>query len=213
MDPKRDLADLANRNSVIRAHMAAQGPIYLAEFSKQQVHLDRSWKRRIYTPDELMKSGDSTPAQAMRRVADEYKNLLSERRMSPAGTGAYEAIRNAFEHGNNERGDLRFLVAERWNDTTVELVVEDSGAGGIRHEMFPFISEVQKKRQAAKGFYEFAGEVNPPDHVGVGTKVMMVGFDEVRYFAGGQLGGLLVHMKKQLPPQEQYRGWQSRKKH
>jgi anti-sigma regulatory factor (Ser/Thr protein kinase) len=121
----------------------------------------------------------------------------AEKRGFPAGieAGLYEALLNAYQHGNNADAAKPLGLATRMRERDLDVVVMD--AGGRIDPRFAAYVLLHRSREPVKipDFYTFSGREQKGTHHGVGTRLMHVYFDKVSYYRSS-LGGLAVHLLK-----------------
>ncbi len=110
----------------------------------------------------------------------------------------YEALLNAFQHGNMRDTLKPIRFHYKVSDSEVELLVEDEG-GIINPNFIPFVLRHHNSRCMEKptDFYTFCGIRKPETNNGTGTFFIHKDTDEVTYHKS-QRNGLIVRMVKNL---------------
>jgi hypothetical protein len=111
----------------------------------------------------------------------------------------YEAILNAYEHGNLRNRDKKVVVGF---SPKAEYAVLDEG-GSIHADLVSYVLAL-RERQNVNPFYDFSSKQKAGRNLGLGTKLMHEYFD-IQYYPA-QTGGLAVVLnpKPDIIPQ-QYR--------
>lgn len=114
----------------------------------------------------------------------------------------FEAIKNAYEHGNKESPEKLILLAESIDEKNVEFLVGDIG-GRIDANLIPYLLLFRQGKHKEfytdiEDFYSFKGDMFAPSgHSGAGTKVIHTGFENVKYFKN-QFSGLTLYLSKKF---------------
>jgi anti-sigma regulatory factor (Ser/Thr protein kinase) len=109
-------------------------------------------------------------------------------------SGVYEAVRNAFQHGNKKDPSKKVIISYKSTDDAFEVVVADEG-GSINGNFAPFVLFHRNGLpDKPNSFYKFAPEVERlEENSGIGTYIIHSVSDEVNYFIN-ENGGLSVQM-------------------
>ncbi len=114
-------------------------------------------------------------------------------------TGLYEALLNAYQHGNKFDDDKKLILGSNYNEDKLEFIVGDSGK--ILHKnFFRFILKHRERTDNGSSFinwYKFSGELRSNINNGTGTSFMHAYFDNIKYFNSLDTKGLGVYLAKQ----------------
>ncbi len=114
----------------------------------------------------------------------------------PSGiyTALYEAILNAYQHGNEENPSKKIEFYYHIDKDSANFLVVDEG-GRIDKNFINYISEQKKKnaKQSFLDFYEFAGKKKPSSNNGTGLSFMHAYASEISYHKS-EKNGLAVRM-------------------
>lgn len=147
-----------------------------------------------YRKKELrIKRGESEEVISL--ISSEIKRIRKHGYPENINTPIYEAILNAYQHGNKRDPKKGVTFAYRIGPRSLDVLVEDEG-GVIDAIFIPFIlkhREADVKKHFIN-FYEFSGREKPQTNNGTGTSFMHAYMDGVRYYLGEK--GLVVHMVK-----------------
>jgi len=108
-------------------------------------------------------------------------------------TALIEAVRNAYQHGNNKDPKKKVTLHYSDNGLLFETVVSDEG-GVLRADFVPYI--IFHRFSSLKrpyDFYQFSGVPQLPENSGMGTYIIHGQCDEVHYLTNDK-GGLSVKM-------------------
>ena len=181
-----DLFNLENPDSIVRK-IIDKGEINLAEIAQRKVSIPIG-----YEVKELnIKTGDSKEINSL--INGEIKKFKESGYPENIYTPLYEAILNAYQHGNKRNPDKKVIFAYKINDLSLDILIEDEG-GVIDSVFIPFILKHREKDVKRKflDFYEFADREKPTTNNGTGTSFIHAYMDEVNYYLGER--GLIVHM-------------------
>ena len=111
-------------------------------------------------------------------------------------TGIYEAVLNAYQHGNNKDPNKPVTIAFKLSDTQLDVVVIDKG-GYLDNNFIKFALQHRegKHKEHFLNFYSVFGIPNPPGNNGTGTSFIYTYFDRVEYYKY-EPGGLAVKLTK-----------------
>ncbi len=114
-------------------------------------------------------------------------------------TALYEAVLNAYTHGNNFDDSKSVLVGSNIKGNNLELIIADEGEE-LHPEFTRFILAHRERTSQTSNFinwYSFADtNKKDPNNNGTGTSFMHAYVDNVLYFKSQDLGGLAVYLKK-----------------
>ena len=114
-------------------------------------------------------------------------------------TALYEAVLNAYTHGNNFDDSKKVLVGSNIKGNNLELIVADEGEE-LHPEFTRFILAHRERTSQTSNFinwYAFSdSNRKDPNNNGTGTSFMHAYVDSVLYFKSQDMGGLAVYMQK-----------------
>lgn len=116
-------------------------------------------------------------------------------------TAIFEAVKNAFEHGNSRSPNKSILIGHKFNDKSLELLVCDKGKE--LHKSFLRFILAQRNKKSETNFlkwYEFS-KTKPrenTDNLGLGTSFIHAYMDKIGYFYNSESDGLALYMRKNL---------------
>ena len=185
-----ELLDLKSNLSLVRTFL--DRPINLLDVHSPSVSLPQNFRDLSFYPlsrDHLY--------YASKGVAEELASKGFEKKLSG---GVHEALKNAYEHGNKRDSTKRVTLLSSVDSDLADFIIGDEG-GNIDGNLFSYILAFRESNQKGNhyldlpSFYDFISGTAPEGHSGVGTRVMHLLFDQVRYFKG-PTSGLLVHLHK-----------------
>lgn len=194
MNTYLELMNLDNESSLVRTAFSQN--IFLSKSNVPEVEIPFRFNIQSFFPDgglNLSKLSKSFSELLSREGADEEY-------IKGTVPGVCEAVKNAYEHGNNYDNSKEIFLANSLSKEILEFLVGDEG-GEIKKEFVPYILKFRqgihdKVFTDIPDFYSFKREIYPPSgHSGIGTKIMNICFDKVNYFKSPR-GGLLVHLTK-----------------
>jgi len=111
-------------------------------------------------------------------------------------TALYEAMLNAYQHGNQLDETKPVQVAYKIGDNNAEIGVIDQG-GLISPAFIPFIKRhrLGMHKERFLDWYSFTNQDKPKTNNGTGTSFMHTYVDNVQYFKSAD-GGLVCHLTK-----------------
>ncbi len=184
-----DLFNLEDPNSIVRKIICKDKEINLKEFveTKFVIPLDYIIK------EFKIKKGDSLEINSL--IDDEMKKFRLEGYPENIYTPIYEAILNAYQHGNKRDQNKKVIFAYKLNNANLITLVEDEG-GIIDPLLIPFILKHREMEFNKKSisFYKFSQREKPKENNGTGTSFMHIYMDKINYYLGEH--GLIVHMIK-----------------
>ena len=181
-----DIVSLLDPRSLIRS--VFRGKISLVDYTLPEFSADDSYASLEI---QIRKGEDTLDHQAkIAQICKEGRHTGKQERFH---AGVYEAVRNAYQHGNRKDALKKITLHYRSVEDTFEVVVGDQG-GEINADFIPFILLHRYKQLGQPlNFYQFSGTKQPYENAGVGTFVIHVVSDEVNYFRNSN-GGLSVQM-------------------
>lgn len=115
-------------------------------------------------------------------------------------TALFEAIINAFQHGNDYNSRKGLLFAYYFNANYLEFILCDSG--GIFNIFFPeYLKKLRKTSSLYLNWYGYSNLVPKNRNQGVGTSFIHMYFDDIKYFRsheGNTKGGLFLYLRKKI---------------
>ena|SRR3989338_315957 len=185
-----DLMSLDDLESLARQPFAGPDAINLAEVNMPPMSVSDVYS----TIDISIRTGS---VEEMKKVVDGLgENMGLDLKKLRLYAPLYEALLNAFQHGNKRDSARPIRLHYARMPEQIELLVEDNG-GILNPNFIPF---VLRQRQHIPGqnnvnFYEFCGVEKPDTNLGTGTFFIHAGSDEVTYHKSGN-NGLIIRMVK-----------------
>lgn len=187
-----DLMSLDNPRSLARAPFAKQGKFVLSESDAERLSIPPG-----YTALNL-KINSGKVAEMEKILEDVGTKMNLNLKKTGLYAPIYEALLNAFQHGN--RRDVSKKVALHYKTTKsfVEVMVEDEG-GVLDANFIPFILRHRdpKYLQKPTNFYDFVGIKMPETNHGTGTNFIHFYADQVSYHRS-ESDGLIVRIVKRI---------------
>lgn len=112
-------------------------------------------------------------------------------------TSGYEAILNAYQHGNKKDPSKKIKTGHLITNNEFIFTVEDEG-GVLKSDFLPYILEHRLRTDLEKrfvNFYKFTNTEAPNTNLGTGTSFIHVYPDFVNYYKGSN-SGLVVEIHK-----------------
>ena len=184
-----DLFNLEDPNSIIRKVVGDDELIDISELAQRRVQIPVGYEIKELS----IENGESKEISSL--VEDEIKKLVNEGYPDNIYTPIYEAILNAYQHGNKRDPDKKVRFAYHLGESHLDILIEDEGT--ILNSTFvPFILKHRESDVKSKyiDFYKFARKEKPKANNGTGTSFMHAYMDEINYYLGEH--GLMVHMVK-----------------
>jgi len=127
-----DLFNLEDPNSIIRKIINGEEEIILAEIAQRKVSIPIGYELK-----ELhLKSGNGKEINSL--INEEIKKFKEAGYPENIYTPIYEAILNAYQHGNKRDPNKKIIFAHKIGETSLDIIVEDEG-GVIEGVFVPFI--------------------------------------------------------------------------
>ena len=186
MDLKNELLNLDNRNSVVRG--ACKKIINLADIPIEHLDIPEHFHDNSFYPEN---------ERGLLDVALVMKGLIVENGFDPRLTaGVHEAMRNAYQHGNNKDPKKKIILRSSVNKKNARFIVGDGG-GTIHSDFFPYVLRYRVCDDYLKpvDFYRFSSKEKLAENGGIGLMTMHLVFDEIRFFKDVS-GGLLTYLAK-----------------
>ena len=192
-----DLFEIGDKDSLVRQIIQSKNEIDLTthntEAPLESFYKDYTIESIVIDP-ENHRHDVSTKLKKLREILEINDIELGVQ------TAAYEAVLNAYEHGNKFDHTKEILIGYQLNPNSFKFFVEDSG-GILKPEFASYIMNFRvqnNERIKFKSFYDFSDETpNTEQNQGVGTFFMHQYMDKINYFKGST-GGLIVEMTKNL---------------
>ena len=112
-------------------------------------------------------------------------------------TAVFEALINAFEHGNNYDSSKPLYFAYFFNNKYLEFIICDSG--GVFNIQFPgYVTKVRNNKTKTHNWYEYSGSIQRNENLGVGTMFMHQYMQDIKYFKSAYedtQNGLFLYMR------------------
>lgn len=190
-----DIFDVDLFTSVVRERLRERGNVDLHTVSVPTFRVTDDFtvkKAKISAKDR----------KEARSVIDEFINpLVAEASAAGYGTnfhaGLYEAVLNAFQHGNKRDPEKEVVLAYNISPSSLTIAVMDEG-GVIDEEFMGYVLRFRqgKHKGSVVSFYEFSHKEKPKDNLGTGTYFMHAYFDKVEYHKS-EKGGLVALLVKE----------------
>jgi hypothetical protein len=205
MERDNELMNLKSEYSLVRGVFKGEvnfdGHLDLNNSPAIDVSVPEDFEDMSFVPNKGLK----LPSVIERISKDLLESGADEAYLRKTIPGVGEAIKNAYEHGNNRKRDKKITLARAISEGNLEFVVGDEG-GIIDSTFFPYILVFRECNRGEDSFYrdvddfyKFKKELFAPEgHSGVGTRVMNICFEGVHYYKK-KGGGLLVHLEKPFP--------------
>ena len=137
----------------------------------------RYYEQSDYYPGSMSEAEDIATSVLSCIMGDEYDYALR--------IGLEEALRNAYEHGNNMDSDKRIRVC--WTDKP-SIIVMDQG-NTIRRDYYDYLKHFNHSNDGIP-YYSYIGVDRPRGNYGMGTMLIHKPYNAQYY--RGELGGLAV---------------------
>lgn len=186
MDLRNELLNLDNKNSVIRETF--EKDINLMEIPLEHLVIPEYFCNNSFYPDS---------EKSLLENALIMKKLLAENGFDiKLIAGLHEAIRNAYQHGNNKNPKKKIIFQNFVDKKNAQFFVGDEG-GRIHPDFFPYVLRYRTSKDYSKStdFYNFSSKRKLPENSGIGLMTMHLVFDNVRFFKDIS-GGLLTYLEK-----------------
>lgn len=111
-------------------------------------------------------------------------------------TAIYEAISNAWQHGNRLDSSKNLILAKFATPNSLEVIISDE-AEELPKDFQPFIETVKKSEGGFIDWYNFSDNAIRCEgrNYGTGTSFMHMYSDEVKYFKSKDTRGLALYLK------------------
>lgn len=183
---QKDLLNLDNLDSVVRKLMKRDQPITLTDFNLEPYEISSSYK---IINIELKEEDHEDITNQLKPLSKELKKNGFETALPNA---VFEAVLNAYVHGNKKDPSKKITVAYKISDRKSNIIVQDEG-GEFNPDFFPYILRFRDKMHEGTNisFYDFSKTEKPEKRLGVGTIVMHSYSKNIQYFMSHE-GGLIV---------------------
>ncbi len=187
-----DLMSLDDLESLARQPFAGPDAINLAEVNMPPMSISDNYS----TVDVVIRDGSVSEMKKL--VENLGENMGLDLRQLKLYAPLYEALLNAFQHGNKRDSAKPIKLHYAKMPEYVEMLVEDTG-GILNPNFIPFVLRQRQHLHGQKNvnFYEFCGVEKPDTNFGTGTFFIHAGSDEVTYHKSGN-NGLIIKMVKHL---------------
>lgn len=189
----KDIFDIDNIDSVIRQVLKEKTAIDLREHDIPLYEILPHYKiQEINIPDK--KHYDDTIRKSIKKILKVADKSGFNR--DKLGTSVYEAVRNAYQHGNNYDSNKKIVIAHYITRESLDISIIDEG-GILKPEFVAFALRFKNPELAKKfmSFYEFTKQEQPAENFGLGTYLIHSYVDEVNYFKSAN-NGLVVNLHK-----------------
>jgi len=182
-----DLFNLEDPKSVARKIITLERPIDLRLILERRVKIPEEYEKRELSFD------DGNGLKIFDLIRDDLVKFSKAGYPENLQTPVFEAILNAYQHGNQRDPNKKITFAYDIGDIALNILVEDEG-GFIDPVFVPFILRHRERdvRKKFINFYEFSGREKPKENNGTGTSFMHAYMDEVNYYLGER--GMIVHL-------------------
>jgi anti-sigma regulatory factor (Ser/Thr protein kinase) len=162
-------------------------PIDLRKINIPPYQLGREFSKTVIVPNR--------PNWIKEAIEPIARKLSTHRHPDGLRTGIYEAMLNAYQHGNKEDPAKPIILADHVTSEKARIAIIDHG-GVLDPAMASYILH-QRQSSPVPDFYTFSGKKRPGQNNGTGTKFLHIYFDKVHYFKAPKagLGVLLERMK------------------
>ena len=190
----QDIFDAACIDSLVRKIFRERGELDLQHFSIPTYKI-----RQDYTVVECQ-IDQKTHGKDIRRtiepIIDKAESMGYSHNLF---TAVYEAVLNAYQHGNKMDPNKKVTIAYKIGREKADIVVMDEG-GVLDPEFVPFVLHHREGQHTTRflDFYKFTGREKPEGNNGTGTSFMHTYVDTVSYFKS-PAGGLVVQLTKKAP--------------
>ncbi|MAG39166.1 hypothetical protein CMO90_03705 [Candidatus Woesearchaeota archaeon] len=187
---QKDVLNLDNLESIVRKVVNKEEKITLSDFNLESYTISDNYKKKLIN---LEKGDYSEIRDNIEPIAKEAEN---QGYPPSIFTALYEAVLNAFQHGNKKNVKKQIEIAYKTGSKKFDILVRDEG-GELDSNFIPFILRHREGAFKEKfiDFYEFSGIEKPITNNGTGTSFMHTYVDEVQYLKSTQ-NGLIVRMIK-----------------
>ncbi|MBN2368455.1 ATP-binding protein [Candidatus Woesearchaeota archaeon] len=176
-------------DSLIRQIMDNLGPVKLSEFNIQPYEVPEDYiVKDIKVELSVFERQIRAAIEPVTQKAEDmgYSGNLF--------TALYEAVLNAFQHGNKSDENKKIILAYKITDQSAEFAIMDEG--GIIDPLFiGYILRFRgnKHLNSFVSFYDFGNREKPQSNNGSGTHFIHIYADSVKYYKS-PAGGTVVHL-------------------
>ncbi|MBR9691393.1 hypothetical protein GOV06_01280 [Candidatus Woesearchaeota archaeon] len=191
-----DIFDFENLDSIVRKVFEQEGLVSLSKLNDKKVSIPADYKIKEIN----LETGEPSEMRlAIEPISQEFEKAGYGPQLF---TALYEAVLNAFQHGNKKDSSKLIRVGYKISEEQVDIMVEDQG-GELDPNFIPYILEHREERYKNhfKNFYEFSGKEKPSKNHGTGTMFMHQYTDRVNYYHS-ENDGLIVHMIRKKPEEK-----------
>lgn len=186
-----DLFDTDNLESILNQLVLGKSEIKLSEFLIPTFEVPEDFAKFICHFEK-----DIHGTQIRNAIEPIAKEAEEQGYSDNIFTAIYEAVLNAYQHGNNYDPNKSIRVDYKITNQQLEIAITDQG-GIIKSEFIPFVLRHREGKHKTKflDFYEFTKTKKPVTNNGTGTSFIHTYVDEVSYFKSKE-GGLVVYLLK-----------------
>ena len=199
MKYEKDIFELSKKQELLTWALSEGLCLNLKDSKFPQVGIPENYVCKIMVPRRSQRSIQDKLLRMLDPLAKKYARISGD--YIGFHAGAYEALLNAYQHGNQRDDSKKIVLAHQFRPKGVDVFVQDEG-GNLDPLFGLFV--VQKRLRSgrlAKDFYEFARNFKTrrprEGNQGVGTHIIHAYFDDVYYYRGKN-DGLIVHMRKKI---------------
>ena len=193
----RDIFDINSKTSIVRRNLESCLIYDLNELDVEKYELPEEFRSNSFSFD---KDNYKTAIEnAVNIILPKENSKLDEQDYEELFTCTYEAMLNAYQHGNNYSEDKSVQVGHKITEDKAHIVVTDQG-GKLNPSFVSFVLKHRQEKDLANNFtsfYDFSGNKQNNVNLGMGTYFMHVYADKINYYKGND-GGLVVSIEKVL---------------
>ncbi len=194
---RSDIFNLDNLESVVRNKFGTNKEVKLKDLTNNYSAIPNDYERI-----ELKLESEEVFSELRDKIQPICTEFEKEGYGANLFTAVYEAVLNAYQHGNKKDTSKKITLAYKHSLEHLDLMVEDEG-GVVDSNFVPFVLRHREGVYKEKflNFYEFSGKEKPDKNQGTGTSFMHQYVDSVNYLIS-EKGGLIVHMVRNKPAPE-----------
>ncbi|MBS3152520.1 ATP-binding protein [Candidatus Woesearchaeota archaeon] len=188
----KDIFDLDCLDSVVRKIFEKGGNINLDDFNITPFEIPKDHK----VLEIAINENELYPQQIRSQIEGAVRGAEAKGCNANLYTALYEAILNAYQHGNEKDPKKKILMSYNLGGKTADFAIIDDGGKLDSHFVaFVLLHKEGKYREKFLDFYTFTHRSKPSSNNGTGTSFMYTYVDRVNYFKYKN-GGLVVYLSK-----------------
>jgi len=200
MDLSKDIFNIIKKQSLLRWALSNECLI-LRDTNLPRVTVPPRYSTRVLLPRRSKSPIERKITDMIDPLARKFSHINGD--YLGLNAALYEAMLNAYQHGNREDDSKEIILSSEITDKKAEFFVSDNG-GELDPVLGLFVLNKRlRKGNIAKGFYEFARDFSTRkpkgDNKGRGTHILHSYFDSVHYYRS-ENDGLIIHMKRKHHP-------------